>query len=90
MIPFFDYRPEYRRHAAELEDAARRVLGSGSLILGPEVEAFEREFLHQGDRLRTIDETLDAAWAVLAPFADRELKRISPDTIERFRSPPGT
>jgi len=44
MIPFFDYGPEYRRHAAEIEEAVRRVLGSGRLILGPEVEAFEAEF----------------------------------------------
>jgi len=44
MIPFFDYRPEYRRHAEEIRRAIDRVLGSGRLILGPEVEAFEREF----------------------------------------------
>ena len=44
MIPFFDYRPEYRRHAEEIGRAVRRVLESGRLILGPEVEAFETEF----------------------------------------------
>jgi dTDP-4-amino-4,6-dideoxygalactose transaminase len=44
MIPFFDYRPEYRRHAGEIAAAVQRVFDSGRLILGPEVEAFESEF----------------------------------------------
>jgi len=44
MIPFFDYRPEYFRHAEEIRRAIARVLESGRLILGPEVEAFESEF----------------------------------------------
>ena len=44
MIPFFDSRPEYLRHADEIDRAIRRVLASGRLILGPEVEAFEQEF----------------------------------------------
>jgi dTDP-4-amino-4,6-dideoxygalactose transaminase len=44
MIPFFDYRPELASFAGEIDRAIARVLGSGRLILGPEVEAFEREF----------------------------------------------
>jgi len=44
MIPFFDYRPHYRSLRAEIDGAIRRVLESGRLILGPEVEAFEGEF----------------------------------------------
>jgi dTDP-4-amino-4,6-dideoxygalactose transaminase len=44
MIPLFDYRPEHRRLAAEIDAAVRRVLDSGRLILGPEVQAFESEF----------------------------------------------
>ena len=44
MLPYFDYRPEYRRLREELDAAWRRVLESGRLVLGPEVEAFEREF----------------------------------------------
>ncbi len=44
MIPFFDYRPEYARHADEIQRAVRRVCESGRLILGPEVRAFESEF----------------------------------------------
>jgi dTDP-4-amino-4,6-dideoxygalactose transaminase len=44
MIPFFDYRPELGAIAGEIDAAVSRVLSSGRLILGPEVEAFEREF----------------------------------------------
>ncbi|NIL99519.1 MAG: erythromycin biosynthesis sensory transduction protein eryC1 [Acidobacteria bacterium] len=44
MIPFFDYRPETRRHAEGIRSAVDRVLESGRLILGPEVESFEAEF----------------------------------------------
>ena len=44
MIPFFDYRPEYRAIEVEVDAAVKRVLESGQLILGPEVDAFENEF----------------------------------------------
>ena len=44
MIAYFDYRPEYRRLKREIDAAIQRVLDSGRLILGAEVEAFEREF----------------------------------------------
>jgi len=44
MIPFFDYRPELSRIADDIRGAIHRVLESGNLILGPEVEAFETEF----------------------------------------------
>jgi len=44
VIPYFDYRPGDRTIEAEIEAALRRVRGSGRLVLGPEVEAFEHEF----------------------------------------------
>jgi len=44
MIPFFDYRPQYRRLRQEIDEAVRNVIESGHLILGPEVRAFEEEF----------------------------------------------
>lgn len=43
-IPFFDYRPMYEQHREEIKAAIDRVLNSGQLILGPEVQAFEEEF----------------------------------------------
>jgi dTDP-4-amino-4,6-dideoxygalactose transaminase len=44
LIRFFDYRREYAALRAEIDAAMRRVLDSGRLILGPEVEAFEQEW----------------------------------------------
>ena len=41
-IPFADLRPDPEL-AAELEAAAAQVIRSGRYVLGPEVEAFERE-----------------------------------------------
>ena len=41
MTSYFSYLPSYRRHRASIDDALRRVLESGRVILGPEVEAFE-------------------------------------------------
>ncbi len=44
MIPFFDYRPYYLKHQADINAALARVLASGQLILGPEVDQFEQAF----------------------------------------------
>jgi dTDP-4-amino-4,6-dideoxygalactose transaminase len=43
-IPQTDPRAGYLAHRAEIDEACRRVLESGRYILGPEVDAFEREF----------------------------------------------
>lgn len=40
----FELRTQYRRHGARIRAAILRVLRSGRFVLGPEVEAFEREF----------------------------------------------
>ena len=48
-------------------------------------EAFEREFIGQGDQRRTIVETLDLAWRLLEPFPDDELTRVKPDLLAEFR-----
>lgn len=42
-IPVLDLGPELAELGPELETAFRRVVASGHFILGPEVEAFERE-----------------------------------------------
>lgn len=61
---------------ASLSDSDRRLLAFA--------DAFERRFVHQ-DRRRTVTETLDLAWEILAPFADSELTRI-PDAVLAARS----
>ena len=43
-VPFLDLRAINARHAAELQAAADRVIGSGWYVLGDEVKAFEAEF----------------------------------------------
>lgn len=43
-VPFFDSRRVLASKKGELLEAFERVLDSGHLVLGPEVEAFEREF----------------------------------------------
>jgi dTDP-3-amino-3,4,6-trideoxy-alpha-D-glucose transaminase len=43
-IPQANPGASYRAHQAEIDVAIQRVLDSGRYVLGPEVEAFEREF----------------------------------------------
>ena len=43
-VPFFDPRRAYEAQREELDAAFRRVMSSERIVLGPEVEAFEREF----------------------------------------------
>ena len=44
MIPFVDLRPAYAELKTELDAAYARVMESGWLVLGHEVEAFEAEY----------------------------------------------
>lgn len=43
-IPFLDYRAVNAPYFEDIQIAVRRVLESGRYVLGPEVEAFEREY----------------------------------------------
>lgn len=44
MIPFFDIHATHAAVANELKDAFARVLASGHIIMGSELEKFETEF----------------------------------------------
>ena len=44
MIKAFDYQRGHERQRDEIDAAIQRVLASGRLLLGPEGDAFEREF----------------------------------------------
>ena len=43
-VPFLDVGATYRESKADIAQAVARVLSSGWYLLGPELEAFEREF----------------------------------------------
>ncbi len=44
LIPFFDLKAQYASLRAELDAAVQQVMAGGWFILGPQVEAFEKEF----------------------------------------------
>ena len=60
-----------------LSDADRRLLRLS--------DAFERRFVHQGTARRTIDETLDLMWDLLASLPPEELTRLDPALVSRRR-----
>ena len=65
------------------------IIGEGSLSQEDRrflafANRFEQEFIHQGRRERTIEETLERAWDLLSPFDPDELTRI-PRTILQKR-----
>ncbi|MDR7554365.1 MAG: V-type ATP synthase subunit B [Armatimonadota bacterium] len=47
-------------------------------------EAFEREFLGQGQTDRSIEETLTIGWKLLSMFPKGELKRIKQDHVDKY------
>ena len=50
-------------------------------------EKFEKRFVNQGyEEMRTIEETLSIGWEILSDLPDKELKRIKPEYIARYRS----
>ncbi|MBI5814335.1 MAG: V-type ATP synthase subunit B [Nitrospinae bacterium] len=48
-------------------------------------EMFESEFLGQGSQSRTMTETLEAGWRLMATMPDTELVRVSRDFIAKYR-----
>jgi V/A-type H+/Na+-transporting ATPase subunit B len=59
-----------------LSDEDRRTLAF--------VDDFERRFVGQGDQRRSIEDTLDLAWKLLARFPASDLRRVSPELLERY------
>ncbi len=47
-------------------------------------ERFEKELVQQGSARRTIEETLDAGWRLLAGFEPAALTRIRPEHVARY------
>ena len=51
-------------------------------------DRFEGEYVRQGyDENRTIEETLELGWRLLAVFPEAEMKRVRPEYIERYFRP---
>ena len=50
-------------------------------------DEFEGRFFGQRSERRSIEETLELAWELLARFPAAELKRITPDLVERYARP---
>ncbi|MBR6794930.1 MAG: V-type ATP synthase subunit B, partial [Clostridia bacterium] len=48
-------------------------------------DAFEEKYIHQGfHEARTIEETLDLGWELLAILPRSEMKRIKPDIVAKY------
>lgn len=45
---------------------------------------FEEEFIHQGDRRRTVGETLDLGWRLLSRLPKTEMVRIRPEHLQKY------
>jgi V/A-type H+/Na+-transporting ATPase subunit B len=59
-----------------LSDEDRRILAFA--------DDFERHFVGQGGERRTVEQTLDLAWELLARFPREDLKRVDPRYVERY------
>lgn len=91
-------RADHRDVAAQLyafyaqgRDLRRLVAIVGEAALGADdkrtldfAQAFEEQYIHQADRNRTFEETLDSAWELLSAFPKRELKRIKAEYVEQY------
>ena len=64
---------------AAMSDADRRYLAFAA--------DFERRYVDQAGVSRSIEQTLDLAWELLARFPASELKRVKPEHLERYYHP---
>jgi Archaeal/vacuolar-type H+-ATPase subunit B len=66
------------------------IVGTESLTLRDRkylefADKFECEFINQGEyERRTIEETLDKAWEILAIIPEDELKKVKPEHIKKY------
>lgn len=77
---------------AEGRDVRRLVaiIGEGALSASDRrrltfADRFERQFIHQGDHNRPMEETLTLAWNLLSDLPEAELKRLKAEHIARYR-----
>jgi V/A-type H+-transporting ATPase subunit B len=72
---------ELRRLVSIVGEQALSDDDRGILAFADEIE---RRFIGQGDERRSIEQTLDLAWQLLARFPAEDLKRIDPAFVERY------
>jgi V/A-type H+-transporting ATPase subunit B len=72
---------ELRRLVSIVGEQALSDDDRGLLAFADEIE---RRFIGQGDQRRSIEQTLDLAWQLLARFPAEDLKRIAPSFVERY------
>ncbi len=91
-------RPDHRQVADQLytlyakgRDLRRLVAIVGEAALSEEdrryltfADRFEREFIHQGQVNRSLEESFSQAWDILGALPPRELKRIKSEFIEQY------
>jgi V/A-type H+-transporting ATPase subunit B len=91
-------RPDHRQVAdqlyalyAEGRDLRRLVAIIGEAALSEEdrrflafAERFEREFIHQGNSNRALEQTFKIAWDLLGMLPVRDLKRLKTEFIEQY------
>ena len=71
--------------AAVLGDAA---LTSTDRLYAAFAQEFEKEYLNQGfDKNRSIEETLDIGWKLLAMLPESEMKRVRDEFLEKYYRP---
>ncbi len=82
----YAYGRDLRRLVAIVGEEALTVLDRAYLAFA---DRFENRYIGQRNENRSIEETLGIAWELLAGLPAEELKRISPELIERYH-PAGT
>jgi V/A-type H+-transporting ATPase subunit B len=82
LYAFYAEGRDLRKLVAIIGEAALSEKDRRSLAFADD---FEKRFIHQGSANRSIEETLNLAWDLLAPFAAGDLKRIHPETITEHR-----
>ncbi len=82
LIAAYSRGKEAKELSAILGEAA---LSENDRLFAKFAEAFEREYVSQGyDTDRTIEETLDLGWKLMAMLPRSELKRIRDDMLDQY------
>ncbi len=82
MYAFYAQGRDLRRLVAIVGEAS---LGEEDLRALRFADRFEGVFLNQGQERRSVEETLDVAWALFDEYTDRELTRIAPEHVAKYR-----